>query len=102
MFGFMLLGFTSLKNGLSYVYLFDFMHSKDKSFACSCINFADVSGSAIAGCFFLFIKRDWFPLYVGTIVVTTAAYLLILIMNVESPKWLLHQGRKGEAILVLN
>ena len=102
MIGFVLFGFSSLKNSLSYVYLFEFMHSKDKSFACSCINFADVSGAAIAGCFFLFVKKDWFPLYVGVVTVTTVAYLVILIIHLESPKWLLHQNRTDEAITVLN
>ena len=101
-FGFFLFGFSSLKNSLTYVYLFEFMHSNDKSFACSCINFADVSGAAIAGLFFLFVEKDWYPLYVGTVTVTTIAYMFVLIIYLESPKWLLHQGRTEEAIYVLN
>ena len=102
LFGFFLFGLTSTKNSLSYVYLFEFMHSRDKSFACSCINFADVAGSAVAGCFWLFIQKDWFPLYVGTVAVSTLAYFCVLAMSLESPKWLLLQGRTEEAIVVLN
>ena len=102
MIGFVLFGLSSLKNSLSYVYLFEFMHSKDKSFACSAINFADVSGAAIAGTFWLFVKKDWFPLYVGIVAVSGLAYLYIMVLNLESPKWLLLQGRTKEAIAVLN
>ena len=102
MAGFFLFGLSSLKNSLAYIYLFEFMHSKDKSFACSCINFVDVSGTAIAGLFFLLIKKDWYPLYVCTVTVTTIAFMVVLIIYLESPKWLLYEGRTTEAISVLN
>ena len=102
LFGFLLFGLTSTKNSLSYVYLFEFMHSRDKSFACSCINFADVAGSAVAGCFWLFVERDWFPLFFGTVAVSALAYTVVLIVSLESPKWLLMRGRTDEAIKVLN
>ena len=33
---------------------------------------------------------------------TTLAYLVIILLHLESPKWLLLQGKKKEAIDVLN
>ena len=94
-FGFFLFGFTSTKTSLSYVYLNEFMHSRDKSFASSCINFVDVAGSAVAGCFWLFVERDWHSLYVGIVSITTMGYIFVLYVSAESPRWLLLQGRTG-------
>ena len=78
------------------------MHSRDKSFASSCINFVDVAGSAVAGCFWIFIERDWHPLYVGTVSVTMMGYFFVLYVSAESPRWLLLHGRAREAVNVLN
>ena len=100
--GYIVLGFSQLKSTLSYVYLFEFMHSRDKPFACSCINAMDALTPAIAGAFFLFVDLDVFPLYVTVVSISTVAYLTIMILNLETPMWLLHNGKTKEAISVFN
>ena len=99
---YLVFGFTQMKSSLSYVYLFEFVHSRDKSFACSCINILDALSPAIAGGFFLFIALDVYPLYIGTVISSATAYLIILFFNLETPMWLLHNGKTKEAISVLN
>ena len=91
-----------MKSSLCYVYLFEFIHSRDKAFACSCVNILDALTPAIAGTFFLLIDLDVFPLYVIIVTTSTTAYLMIMILNLETPMWLLHNGKTQEAINVLN
>ena len=102
MFGFFLFGLTSTKSSLSYVYLNEFMNSRDKAFASSCINFVDVTGTAVAGLFWLYVERDCHSLFVGTVAITIIGYCFLVIVNAESPRWLLLNGRTVEAIRVLN
>ena len=78
------------------------MHSRDKPFACSCINSLDALTPAIAGVFFLFVELDVTLLYVIIVSISCVAYLSILILNLETPMWLLHNGKTKEAIAVLN
>ena len=91
-----------MKSTLSYVYLFEFSHSRDKPFGCSCINSMDALTTAIAGTFFLSVDLDVYPLYVTIGIMNIVAYLTILVLNLETPMWLLHNGKTKEAIDVLN
>ena len=81
-----------MKSTICYVYLFELLHSKDKAFACSCINTLDALTPAIAGLFFLFVELDVYPLYVISITTATIAYLTIMLVNMETPMWLLLNG----------
>ena len=99
---YLVFGFSQMKSSLCYVYLFEFVHSRDKSFACSCINILDALTPAIAGIWFLLIDLDVYPLYIGIVFVCFLAYLTILLLNLETPMWLLHNGKTKEAIDVLN
>ena len=89
MIGFIIFGFSQMKSSLCYVYLFEFLHSKDKSFSCSCVNFLDALTPAFAGVFFLFIEVDVYPLYAMTVTMSTLAYLAVIALNLETPMWLL-------------
>ena len=97
-----LLGSMMIKNSLAYIWGFELTHSKQKSFASSTINLVDFSNAAVAGCFFLFVDNDWYPLYSTWVGMSAAAYIALLLFCVESPKWLLMQGRTREAIDALN
>ena len=81
-----------MKSTICYVYLFELLHSSDKAFACSCINTLDALTPAIAGFFFLFIELDVYPLYVISITTATVAYLVVMLVNMETPMWLLLNG----------
>ena len=81
-----------MKSSLCYVYLFELLHSRDKAFACSSINFLDALTPAIAGAFFLFIDLDVYPLYMFTVTLSTLAYLTVMFINMETPMWLLLNG----------
>ena len=102
MIGYILLGFSFIKSSLCYVYLFEFVHSRDKAFACSFINFLDALSPAIAGLFFLFVDLDIYPLYYITVLIHFSAYITVMYLNLETPKWLLHHGNNKEAIRILN
>lgn len=54
------------------------------------------------GVYFLFISRDWQPLIYTFFYVHIAGYLLVTALCPESPKWLLLQGKRKEAIDALN
>ena len=41
-------------------------------------------------------------MYVATVTISTMAYLTIMLINLETPMWLLLNGRKSEAIEILN
>ena len=56
--GYSLLGFSYIKSSLCYVYLFEFIHSRDKTFACSVVNFLDALSLAFSGLFFIFVMLD--------------------------------------------
>ena len=56
----------------------------------------------VAGVYFLFISRDWKPLIQVYMYCSIAGYLLVSALCVESPKWLLLQSRRKEAIDALN
>ena len=56
----------------------------------------------VAGVYFLLISRDWRPLILGYYCLHIAGYLLVTGLCVESPKWLLLQSRRKEAIDALN
>ena len=98
----MLLGSMMIKNSLAYIWGFELTHSKHKSFASSVINLVDFSNAAVAGSFFLWVDNDWYPLYSTWVSFSVLAYLLLLCFCIESPKWLLMQGKTEETIDVLN
>jgi|LauGreDrversion4_2_1035121.scaffolds.fasta_scaffold240266_1 inner membrane protein involved in colicin E2 resistance len=50
----------------------------------------------------LFISRNWFYLYLFMTSIGTLSFLIVLLLVPESPKWLLINGRKQEAVEALN
>lgn len=101
--GFTLLGFFSAtKNSVCYAWLFELVNQKDKSFANTCLNMGDYLVLLLAGLYFIFVSQDWAPLIMSIYFIDVAASLVILFLCSESPRWLLMQGRRQEAIQSLN
>lgn len=50
----------------------------------------------------LFISRNWFYLQLFMTSIGTLSFLIVLLLVPESPKWLLINGRKQEAVEALN
>ena len=62
--GFGLMGLlNATKNGNCYAWGFDFHLQKDKAFAATCCNIPDFASAFIVGIYFLFISKDWAPLF---------------------------------------
>ena len=93
MIAFGLFGLSMIKYVLSMVSACEFVHSRDKSFVCSVLNYYDALTPAISGIFFILVKHDIFPLYFILVASSVVALLTILIFNLETPRWLLHNGR---------
>ena len=54
---------NATKNGNCYAWVFDFHLQKDKAFAATCCNIPDFASAFIVGIYFLFISKDWAPLF---------------------------------------
>lgn len=52
--------------------------------------------------YFLYWSKDWFPLFLFMTVLGTVSHIFMLVATPESPKWLLTQNRRPEAIAALN
>jgi hypothetical protein len=102
MAGFALIGFSQLKNNVSYTWLFESVESRHKSSACSVLNAFDTLTMAITCFYFLAISRNWFWLYFTMTVLATFSFMLTMAIVPESPKWLLINGRREDAIKALN
>ena len=65
------------------------------------MNVVDAMPTVITGLFYLLIERDWFTIYAINVAVSYSAILLAFFCP-ESPRWLLLNNRKEEAINALN
>jgi len=99
---FILMGVSNSKNSVLYVWLFELVESKSKPAACTMLNLIDASTMVVFGLYLLFVSKHWFPLYFGTLCVTSIAFTLIALSMPESPKWLLINKTQKEAIEQLN
>ena len=99
--GFFVMGFANLKNSQSYVWASECVPLERRSRVFTFINFADALPTIITGLFYLLVARDWFTIYAINIAVSLSALLLGLVCP-ESPRWLLYNNRRSEAIEALN
>jgi len=100
--GYSLMGLSSQKVGMSYVYLFELLDSSHKSMGSSVINSVDCSVTLFTCFYFYFICSHWMPLVLAVTALSSVTALIFFSVVPESPKWLLLKGRRSEAIEALN
>jgi|Transcript_9071 hypothetical protein len=62
----------------------------------------DFTVNIIAGLFFMFAGPSWKPLFYPFFAMSVLGYAIPTLLNPESPRWLLLQGRQAEAIDAFN
>ena len=98
---FFFMGFSNLKISQSYVWASETEALERRAGAITIIGVADAITGFVAGMYYIFISRDWFPLYMF---VTGLSYLAIILafFMPESPRWLLVSGRGREGVKAIN
>lgn len=54
------------------------------------------------GIFFKFVSVNWFPLVFGNTLICNIAFIILLLVAPETPKWLLLMNRTDDAINSFN
>ena len=99
--GFFLIGLTCNKNSIACVWGSECVPLAGRSKVFSIINVVDCTPPLIFGLYCLFISRDWYPIYLATVIVNVIGLLLVLILP-ESPRWLIYGNKREEAIKQIN
>jgi MFS family permease len=95
------IGFFHLKNSASFVYCFELVQDDRKSAVSTAINAFDGATLVFLGTYFIYVD-DWYYYQFVMFVIQAIAFVIFLALGSESPKWLLLQGRRTEAIEVFN
>ena len=98
---FFVMGFANLKTSQSYVWASECVPFERRSRAFTIINVVDAFPTLVTGLFYLLVARDWFTIYAINVGVSVTALILAFICP-ESPRWLLYNNRKADAIEALN
>jgi MFS family permease len=100
--GLILYGLTQMKNTVPYVYLIELVPAKFSTSMSAGITSFDSATTAVVCIYFIFISKDWFPLFFAMTLLSLFSYLLIVFYLQESPIWLLNTGRTSDAIAAFN
>ena len=98
---FSLMGFSQIKNSVSYVWLAECVPMSERSQAYTYINIFDAIPMAVF-CFYVsYIQKDWLGI---NLIATGLSYIAFIMAFFcpESPRWYLVNGRREEAIKTLN
>jgi MFS family permease len=96
--GYALFGIGNTKNSVCYVWMFELMETRHKSSACSVLNIINSGTMVVFGLYVLLVSRDWFPIELFMWTIGILAYIAMYFLMPESPRWLLINGRKLEAL----
>ena len=100
--GFVFYGLSQLKNSVAYVYAVELVPARQSGPVNVCLTSFDSATMFFVCFYFIFISKDWFPLFFTMTVLATLAYLGIVFLLPDSPIWLLKQGRVEDAIAAFN
>ena len=92
-----LLGFSSIKNSQTYVWSTDCVPLRRRPDVITIINIIDALPALTLGFWFLFIGNDWLTYALFMLAINYFAFILGIFCP-ESPRWLLVNDRKAEAI----
>ena len=92
-----LLGFSSIKNSQTYVWSTDCVPLRRRPDVITIINIVDALPALTLGFWFLVVGSDWFTYAVFMLAINYLAFILGIFCP-ESPRWLLVNDRKAEAI----
>jgi len=100
--GLIFYGLTQMKNTVPYVYLVELVPARFSTSMSAGITSFDSATTAVVCIYFVFISKDWFPLFFAMTLLSTLSYLVIVFFLPESPIWLLNTGKTSDAIAALN
>jgi len=78
------------------------METKHKGIASGLLGSFDCITVAVIPLYFLYVSKNWFPLYTLMLGLGTLSLIFMLTCGTESPKWLLAKGRREDAITEFN
>jgi predicted MFS family arabinose efflux permease len=90
--GYMLYAAGNTKTSIAYVWVFELVEQKHKSFCCTVVNSVDTLTMVVVCCYVLFVSPNWFPLQCTVLIIDLLNYICLVFYMPESPKWLLITG----------
>ena len=96
-----LLGFSSIKNSQTYVWSTDCVPLRRRPDVITIINIIDALPALTLGIWFLFFGNHWLTYALVMLAINYSAFILGIFCP-ESPRWLLLNDRKAEAIEEIN
>mmetsp|Transcript_40851 Transcript_40851/g.29492 ORF Transcript_40851/g.29492 Transcript_40851/m.29492 type:complete len:157 (-) Transcript_40851:1124-1594(-) len=91
------MGVFHMKMSISYCYLFELVHRRNKVVACSVINLVDCLPMTVCSLYLMFVSNNLNTLLLATSAICMFANLLLFLIP-ETPAWLLTQGKRKKTI----